>query len=263
MNAAVRSALDFLNGWADRIFVVSLRRAGGRRALVRERLAGLDFSFADAVDKLDLDRGRLERDGVLDERRTPRAYRYKVEMPLGAVGCSLSHRNLYEQIASSGWRRAIVFEDDVVPVESALVHLPDALRQLPDDWELCYLGYWRDATPTVASRVRHAFYVALSPFGLVRWRPGEALRLLPRRFSPNLWAGGRHLCTHAYAVSAAGARKLLEAQTPVRFYSDQLLSFMVLRGKISAYAALPKLFEQDATVGNAPPAGAPQSYIHG
>lgn len=263
MNAAVRSAWDFLNGWADRIFVVSLRRAEGRRALVRERLAGLDFRFADAVDKLDLDRARLEREGVLDERGTPRAYRYKVEMPLGAVGCSLSHRSLYEQIAANGWRHVVVFEDDVVPVENALVHLPDALRQLPDDWELCYLGYWRDATPTLRTRVRLALYVALSPFGLVRWRPGEALRLLPRRFSPNLWAGGRHLCTHAYAVTAAGARKLLEAQTPVRFYSDQLLSFLALRGRICAYATVPKLFDQDAIAGNAPPAGAPDSYIHG
>ncbi len=263
MNAAVRAAWDFLNGWADRIFVVSLRRADGRRALVRERLAGLDFRFVDAVDELDLDRARLAREGVFDESKTPRAYRHKAEMPLGAVGCSLSHRSLYEQIAKNGWRRVVVFEDDVVPVENALMHLPSALRQLPEGWELCYLGYWRNAMPEMRDRVRRALYVALSPFRLVRWRPAEAMRLLPRRFSPNLWAGGRHLCTHAYAVTAEGAKKLLEAQTPVAFYSDQLLAFLVLRGRISAYATLPKLFDQDAIAGNAPPAGAPTSYIHG
>jgi glycosyl transferase family 25 len=263
MNAAVRAAWHFLNGWADRIFVVSLRRAEGRRALIRERLAGLDYSFVDAFDKLDLDRARLTREGVFDERRTPRAYRYKAEMPLGHIGCSLSHRALYEQIVGNGWRRVVVFEDDVVPVDSALVHLPDALQQLPEDWELCYLGYWRNAALTVRDRVRQALYVALSPFRLVCWRPGEAMRLLPRRFSPNLLAGGRHLCTHAYAITAEGARKLLAAQTPVAFNADQLLAFLVLRGRISAYATIPKLFDQDAIAGNAPPAGAPASYIHG
>lgn len=257
------AAFEFLNGWADRIFVLSLRRAAERRARVRERLAGLHYRFVDAVDKLDLDRERLVRDRVFDERGTPRAFRHRGEMPLGHIGCSLSHRALYEEIGRNGWRRVVVFEDDVLPVPGALDHLPDVLRQLPEDWELCYLGYWRSAAPTLGDRMRQALYVGLSPFRLVRWRPCEAMRLLPRRFSPNLWRAGRHLCTHAYAVSAAGARKLLEAQTPVAFNSDQLLVYLVLRGRLSAYAAEPKVFEQDFTAGNAPPAGTPISYITG
>ena len=228
---------------------------------MRERLAGLDYRFLDAVDKLDLDRERLVREGLFDERRTPRAFRHRREMPLGHIGCSMSHRALYEEIAAKGWRRVIVFEDDVAPVEDALPLLPDVLGQLPGDWELCYLGYWKPAAPTAHARLKRAFYVALSPFRLVPWRPGEAMRLLPRRFSANLWRGGRHLCTHAYAVSASGARKLLEAQTPVAFNADQLLAYLVLRGRLSAFAAEPKLFEQDFTAGNAPPDGVPASYI--
>lgn len=257
------SAFAFLNGWADRIFVVSLARAVERRARVKERLAGLDFRFFDGVDKLDLDRDRLRRDGIYDEDRTPAAFRHRAEMPLGHIGCSLSHRAVYEQIVRNGWRRVVILEDDVVPLEAALPLLPAALGELPTGFELCYLGYLLNEAVTFRARAKRALYVALSTVGLSRWRPGEAMRLLPRPFSAHLRRAGRHLCTHAYAVTLEGARKLLAAQTPVGFNSDQLLAFLVLRGRLDAYAARPMFFDQEAFAGVAPGAGAPASYIHG
>ena len=105
--AATGPAFEFLNGWADRIFVVSLRRAVERRARISERLAGLRFEFLDAVDKKDLDRERLVRDGAYDESRTRRAYRHRHDMTLGAIGCALSHRRLYEDMVTSGWDRMV------------------------------------------------------------------------------------------------------------------------------------------------------------
>lgn len=261
--AAAAQAFAFLNGWADRIFVVSLARATERRARVRERLAGLEFRFLDAVDKLDLDRERLRRDGIYDEGRTPRAFRHRAEMPLGHIGCSLSHRAIYEEIVRNGWRRVVILEDDVVPLEDALALLPAALEQLPAGFELCYLGYLLNETVTPKAWLKRALYLALAPVGLSRWRPGEALRLLPRPFSANLRRAGRHLCTHAYAVTLEGARKLLAAQTPVGFNSDQLLAFLVLRGRLDAYVAQPMFFDQEVFAGIGPGAGAPASYIHG
>ncbi len=259
-SAAAARAFAFLNGWADRIFVVSLARATERRARVKERLAGLDFRLVDAVDKLDLDRARLVAEGVYDERRTPRAFRHRAEMPLGHVGCSLSHRALYEQIVENGWRRVVILEDDVVPRPGALDLLPAALGQLPASWELCYLGYLLNETVTLRALLKRALYVALAPLRLVRWRTGEALRLLPRPFSPNLHRAGRHLCTHAYAVTLEGARKLLEGQTPVAFNADQLLAFLVLGGRLDAYVTQPAFFDQETLAGIACPGSA--SYIH-
>jgi glycosyl transferase family 25 len=255
-------AFAFLNGWADRVFVVSLARAAERRARTRARLAGLDFRFLDAVDKLALDRAKLAAEGAYDERRTPRAFRHRAEMPLGHIGCSLSHRAIYQQIVEHGWRRAVVLEDDVVPVPGALDLLPAALGQLPASWELCYLGYLGNEAVTARARLKRAAYVALAPLGLSRWRPGEAIRLLPRPFSANLRRAGRHLCTHAYAVTREGARKLLAAQTPVAFRADQLLAYLVLRGRLDAYVTHPMLFDQEIFAGVAPGDGTPASYIH-
>lgn len=256
-------AFAFLNGWADRIFVVSLARATERRARTSARLAGLDFRFLDATDKLELDRARLRAEGLYDETRTRRAFRHRGEMPIGQVGCSMSHRRIYEEIVRSGWRRTVVLEDDVVPVGAALAALPEALSQLPPAWELCYLGYLGNAEITAKARLKQAAYVALAPLRLSRWRTGEALRLLPRPFSRNLRRAGRHLCTHAYAVTLEGARKLLDAQTPVAFHADQLLASLVLGGRLDAYVTHPIFFDQETIAGIGPGAGAPVSYIHG
>ncbi len=79
----------------------------------------------------------------------------------------------------------------------------------------------------------------------------------------NLRRAGRHLCTHAYAVTLEGARKLLAAQTPVAFNADQLLAFLVLRGRLEAFVTQPMFFDQEVFAGIAPGEGTPASYIHG
>jgi glycosyl transferase family 25 len=243
--SAAPASFAFLNGWADRLLVVSLRRAAERRARLALRLAGLRVELLDAVDKRDLDRDRLLREGVLDERRTRRAYRFREDMRLGAVGAALSHRACYERFLAGGGERLVVFEDDVVTRPDGLAALPDALGQLPPSWELCYLGYTLNEAPTARDRLKRAAYVALAPLGLSRWRPGEALRLLPRAFSPNLRRAGRHMCAHAYAVSRAGAAKLVAANTPVAYSADQLLAMMVLQGRLEAYVVDPIAFDQE------------------
>jgi glycosyl transferase family 25 len=244
--AGAGAAFEALNRWADRIFVVSLRRATDRRERIARRLAGLRFEFLDAFDKRELDRDRLVREGTYDERRTRAAYRHRLDMSLGAIGCALSHRRLYERMVAERWDRMVVFEDDVIPRDATLALLPAAIAELPPSWELCYLGYWQNEVLTLGRRLRQASYVALSTVGLSRWRPGEALRLLPRDFSPHLRRAGRHMCTHAYAVSREGARKLLEAQSPVALSADQLITSLVLQGRLEAYAAHPALFDQES-----------------
>jgi glycosyl transferase family 25 len=258
-SAPVDAAWAFLNGWADRILVVTLARAADRRARLRERLAGLRYEPFTATDKLELERARLLADGTFDESRTPRRFRHTREMNLGEIGCALSHRRIYEEIVRRGAARTVVLEDDVVPREGDLAHLPAALGALPAGWDLCYLGYLKNDAPSAWTRAKRAAYVALSPLRLVPWRTGEALRLLPSPVAPHLRRAGLHACTHAYAVSLAGARKLLAAQTPVAFRADWLFSYLILRGELSAFAAEPRAFDQeDVTAGSGG-----RSYVHG
>jgi glycosyl transferase family 25 len=252
----VREAFDFLNGWADRIVVISLARATDRQARLRERLRGLRYELFPATDKLQLDRAALVKEGAYDESRTRRAFRHSREMNLGEIACALSQRRVYEAAVAHGWSRTVVFEDDVVPRPADLPLLPAALSQLPPGWDLCYLGYARNEAPTAWDRAKRATYVALAPLRLVPWRTGEALRLLPRPFSANLRRAGLHDYALAYAVSLEGARKLVAAQTPVSLRADWLLASAIVGGRLNAFLTAPKMFDQDD------PAAAP-SYIHG
>jgi GR25 family glycosyltransferase involved in LPS biosynthesis len=250
----VQDALEFLNGWADRVLVVSLPRATDRQARLAERLRGLRYELFPATDKRTLDRERLLREGVYDESRTRRAFRHTRDMNLGEIACAISQRRVYEEAVRNGWARTVVFEDDVVPLAASLPLLPAALSQLPPGWDLCYLGYARNEAPTARDRAKRALYVALAPLRLVRWRADEARRLLPSPFSANLRRAGLHDYALAYAVSREGARKLVEAQTPVSLRADWLLASMVVRGRLDAYLTEPKMFDQDLDTA---------SYIHG
>lgn len=256
------AAFEFLNGWADRTLVLTLPRAAGRQARLRERLAGLRYELCNGVDKAELDRARLVRDGVYDEALAIRLHRHGATMPLGAIGCALGHRAMHERMLREGWRRMLVLEDDVLPLPD-LQLLPPALAQLPEGWDLCYLGFFKYERVTAALRAKQAAYLALSSLRLMKWTPREVLRLYPRPFSENLRRAGLHHCTHAYAVSREGARKLAAAARPIAANVDNLITRLVMRGELDAFITSPKFFEQDHLAGIAPPDGTPTSFIAG
>ena len=59
---------------------------------------------------------------------------------------------------------------------------------------------------------------------------------------------GFHDCTHAYAVNLVGAKKLLKAQIPVIYRADNLLSALVLKNEIKAFASRAQLFNQEISL---------------
>lgn len=240
-----REAFTFLNGWADRVFVVTLARAMERQAHIREALRGLAFDFHVGADKASLDLAALERDGRLVSWRGVRRLTGKPRpMKPGEAGAALSHRQIYEEMVRSGIRRAIVFEDDVRPRDEDVALLPAALGQLPEDWDLVYLGYTRFERVTAGQRAKRLLYLALAPLRLVPWKAGEALRLHPRPWSENLRRAGYHDGAYAYAVSLEGARKLLAAQTPLAHVADHVLVNLVLSGALRAFVTEPKMFDE-------------------
>jgi len=236
----------FLREFFDKIYIISLRRATERQANFQQLLAGLSYDIFWAVDKAELDREAMIRDGLYDDVtvREPR-YIHPGGLSEGELACALSHRAVYEEMVREGYQRVLVFEDDVVPRFDALGTLPEALRQLPADWELLYLGYTKNEVLTPKIRLKQRFYNLVSPLGLLRWSRQEASRYAPRPFSPNLRVAGLHDCTHAYAVSLAGAQKLVAAQTPIVASADSILSVEILNGRLRSFASVPVFFDQE------------------
>lgn len=251
-----------LDALFERAFVLTLKRAVGRQARVSERLgaAGIRFEFLEGFDKATLDPERLVQRGLYDPKLARRADRYGREMSGAELGCALSHRRVYEDVVRNGWRKVLVFEDDAVPRTEDLPLLESAFAELPDGWDLVYLGYTNFERVTLHDRLKQAMYVPMAAVRLLKWTPAQILRFHPKPFSPHLRRAGLHHCAHAYAVSLSGAKKLLEAQTPVAYIADQLFIHMVLSAKLRAFVTEPQFFDQERYSKPAP-AGEPQTYV--
>ncbi|ACL67510.1 glycosyl transferase family 25 [Anaeromyxobacter dehalogenans 2CP-1] len=247
---AVAAAWDALHRAFDRIFVITIERAAERQERVRTRLTGLDYRFHLGMDKRLLDPARRAAEGY-DEAADRAAARRSRTMTPGELACAISHLQIYRAAVEHGWERVLVFEDDVLPRYEDLALLPQTLEQLPDDWELAYLGYTNFEKVTPYHRAKQATYLVAAALGLMKWTPAEIRRFHPRRFSENLKVAGLHHCAHAYAFTQAAARKLVAAQTPLARNADQLFVHMVLSGKLRAFVTEPKFFDQEAGSGKA------------
>ena len=234
-----------LEHFFDKIVVVSVPRFTDRHEKVKQRLEGLAFDFFWGADKLKLDEALLKKDGTYDEEQTKKNQRQGKALNLGEIACSLSHRMLYEEMIRQQWKKVLVLEDDVLPLIDNMAALPVALQELPDDWELVYLGYLKHEKVTAGLKTKQFFYKIASALGLMRWSFTMVNNLLPKPFSKHLKKAGFHDCTHAYAITLSAAKKLRAVQTPVVYRADDLLSATIMKGKLKAFVTEPKFFDQE------------------
>lgn len=243
----MKTTYEFLNGYFDKIFVVSLHRAFDRKAAIRQHLEGLNYDFFQAVDKKDFTVEEAIKSGVYDEIKALRLNRHGVrKLHLGEIACAWSHRNLYEKIVAEGYERVLIFEDDVVPKLSTLKLLPHTMLQLPEKWELVYLGFLKNEEIVPKHWRKKQFYKLLATLRAYKWLTRRHVNnLYPKPYSANLRIAGLHDCTHAYAISKSAAEKLLKAQMPIYSRADELITHEVLKGNLNAFICNPTFFDQE------------------
>jgi glycosyl transferase, family 25 len=232
-----------LQQYFDKIFVVSVHRFTERHNKVQQHLKGLHFDFFWGADKLELNLETAKQNGVYNEGLTKQLQRQGKTLNLGELACSLSHRMVYEEMIKHNWNRVLILEDDVLPLYANLDLLPTAINELPQNWELVYLGYLKHEEVTAALKAKQFFYKIKT--ALMKWTYKMVSNLLPKPYSTHLNKAGFHDCTHAYAVSLPAAKKLLAAQTPVVYRADDLLSATIMKGALNAFVTVPKFFDQE------------------
>jgi len=251
------SISNFLQHFFDKIFVITLERAKERQIQVSKQLEGLPFEFFYGVDKLQLNRDQLMKENIYDEVKAKELNRYSKGMVLGHIACALSHRKLYEHIVAKGYKRVMIFEDDVVPLADNLDQIQQALEELPSNWEMLYFGYHKYETATFKLKCKQVFYKLLSHLKLIKWSPLMISNLLPRPFSRHLQRAGFHDLLHAYAVTDKACKILIEQQTPVVFNSDPLVTYAIMNGRLNAFITMPQFFTQEMFLDPAQ-----RSFIH-
>jgi len=61
----------------------------------------------------------------------------------GTIGCYVSHRDLLEKISKDESNKAIgtlIFEDDAIIPENLIETLNAAMKDIPENWDMCFLG---------------------------------------------------------------------------------------------------------------------------
>lgn len=202
----------------DATYIINLDRSTDRWTNVSRVVAAAGFPNVirfPAVDGALLGaRGiaELQKKGVLASDLSG----FQEHALLGEIGCALSHAGVLDDIIAKGYNSALILEDDIElagDVATWRSRLHAAFADLPSSWEMWFLYRCFD----VEHRVKRRSLRTVVPY------------------SPQSCA--------AFAVSAAGARRLRAATQPIANACDRANMQLVRAGSIKAFAASPSLID--------------------
>src|SRR5690349_16137168 len=102
-----------LNSFFDKIYVITLHRATDRHEHVQKELDGLNYELFFGKDKLEFSVEDLKAEHIYDEPLAIKHHRWHKPMPPGMIGCSWSHKLVYEDVIKNRYNKVLIFEDDV------------------------------------------------------------------------------------------------------------------------------------------------------
>ena len=107
--------------------------------------------------------------------------KYGVDLTMGAVGCALSHRGVWNNIIDNNYKNTLILEDDVDIPDDFVDKYNKLSRDIPQDYDIVFLGYHPTSDKYLYRDKQHKLLRTEKVFGL-----------------------------YGYVVSLNGARKLLE-----------------------------------------------------
>lgn len=174
-----------------------------------------DYTLVSAVDAKNIDVSQFVDDNTFkvlleSEERGYRTQHYQITR--GAVGCFLSHIEVWKEIVSTG-RNGLVCEDDAVIHPKMYKKFVNNLSMIPTNWDIILMGYFCiDCIP------RNNYMIVKNFHG-----------------------------THAYIINPKCARYLLDHSRlfPIQQQIDAFLSGLVQRGEINIYSTDSTLINQN------------------
>ncbi|MDR9365944.1 MAG: glycosyltransferase family 25 protein [Balneolaceae bacterium] len=225
---------EILNTYFDHIYVITLKRCTKRREILNSTLEGLNYSYFWGVDGKKIDRKDLEEKGLYYSDLTrifkKREGKKVKNLSNPQIGCALSHMYVLQDILENKYGKVLILEDDLIIDYSGASQLKNALKELPEDWELLYLGHHganSDPGFLLKFQIQVLRFMAafFQKFERLRFFDPDIVRCwIPRPYSEHLNLSGSHHGAYSYAVSSKGAKKILRYGLPVIFRNDNLLA---------------------------------------
>jgi GR25 family glycosyltransferase involved in LPS biosynthesis len=206
------------------VYLINLKRKPDRLARFKHSYGQTDlgklkqFQRIEAVDGKTIDIRHHVSSQAWKEIQDIETFGYRIrhnQLTVGAVGCYLSHLQVFDNLRKSSNDYAIVFEDDVKFVTPNLYQqIVYYMDLLPNTWDIMLLG----CVCLVCKK--HSRYQDLQHFFLM----------------------------HAYVVKRSSAEKILAEleYMPIRQQIDSELSTMVFANKLKVYCLNKHLVIQDS-----------------
>lgn len=111
----------------DKIYLINLPHRVDRLRVAKMQFAKAGISNYTVFPAIDA--RKLGIKGVVEDNQ-------------GLIGCFLSHYFILQGALLNGYKRIAIFEDDVLMVEYFKTKFSHGISQVPDKWQMLYLGYY-------------------------------------------------------------------------------------------------------------------------
>jgi len=231
---------------------VNLKRSPERKKKMDDQLnlAQVNFQALEAVDGKELSDAEIDK--LVDTGVYDKETRDKALLSPGELGVYLSTiQKALPNAASDKDSITVTFEDDVVIPYDIDLQFRQALRAVPDDWDILYLGCYQNYLVRARDGAISGPYTPITFAQREKYEYPLCASDETHRVYNTPWIqvdGGCVAGMYAYGVRATSAQKLLEKLVPMRHAVDRTITTLVGHGQIRAYCLKPELVRANVAI---------------
>jgi glycosyl transferase, family 25 len=238
---------ELINGFFDHVFIITLPRSTHRQEAIIKELNNynIKFSFIEGVNGRELDIDLLDKQKVVDKALNIEIT--KMPISKGELGCSLSVLKVCKKIVQENFQSVLILQDDVKIISENIKYCNELLSGVTFPWDLIYLGHSEMFMKMpLGIRLRmFTIYPLRYKLNLRKQRnPQEIRNTFRKPFTKNWFIAGEHNGGYAYGLSLEGAKKLVDAFTPVFAPDDLTFRYLIRKGRLRAFSPSHFLFDQ-------------------
>lgn len=248
-------AKSVFNRFFDKIFIINLKDATKRLKTVSKqyRKKGIKFDVYEGIDGRCKEVSECNKKQKSFEKTYGVKYGKRIKNPkerLPASSLTLAHKLIYTEMLEQGWDRILISEDDVWFHKDSEKRFKKAIEELPDDWDMLYLGAGGDAGLKGISMRKtkvNKYLSDLTPHYGYKWyvsvkedlrSPCDECEPFSSQLSMPSHPGG----AWGVAVSKKGAKKILKIiGETIKDHNDKIYPKAIYEGKLKAYALDPPI----------------------
>lgn len=199
-----------MNLLVDKIFICHWDKLMDRKEKLVEHLnsVGLtEFEFITSYDKetWDIDEIKKEYPLVFDYNNSLNRH-----LRWSEISLVLKHIEILKNIVKNNIKTSLIFEDDVILPSYFIEKCNDYIKQLPDDWDLCWVGTCCNIhAPVIEGK--------------------------------NIYRMEGSRCTHAFLITLECAKKVLDELKFVDLCADYYYNFLIKRFDLNNYWVEPPI----------------------